>query len=98
MMKNIALLAALTLAACQQSPPRTTPAEQHVRLDSGQVAIVATAPDGTKLWAVRAGRRIVYFASSGTATSHVENCGKNCSKTVDDQIPTAQTVDEKIKP
>lgn len=49
-------VAALTLSACDDD----TPASQR------QVSLVATAPDGTKLWSVWAGGRYVYFASSGT--------------------------------
>lgn len=76
------------LAACS-GPPETVTPEQKAILDHGQVALVAVAPDGTKLWAVRAGR-IVYFSSAGTQTSHSENCGKNCTRIVDDIVPGAQ--------
>lgn len=87
-MKKLTLALVLALAACN-NPPDTTPPEQRTKLDSGQVALVAVAPDGTKLWAVRADR-IVYFASSGTQTEHSENCGKNCWRKVDDAVPSAE--------
>jgi hypothetical protein len=92
MMRKMILLALLGLAACNPPPETTTP-EQRAILDRGDVALIAVAPDGTKLWAVRNGRlngRLVYFASSGSQTSHNEACGKNCNKEVDDQVPLAQ--------
>lgn len=87
-MKRSILILALGLAACSEPPATTEPAEK-AKLDSGQVALVAVAPDGTKLWAVK-GYRIIYFSSSGTQTYHNESCGRTCNRRVDDAVPAAQ--------
>jgi len=72
----ICAVALLGLAACQK-PEANIPA--------GRVVHITTAPDGTKLWGVKTNGRVVYFASSGTATT--ESCGKSCTR--DEQVPTA---------
>jgi hypothetical protein len=87
-MKKLMFVALLALSGCQE-PPATAEPDQRAKLDSGQVALVAVAPDGTKLWAVKAGR-IVYFSSAGTQTYHNEPCGRSCTRRVEDEVPAAQ--------
>jgi hypothetical protein len=87
---------AIALGACQE-PPATADRAERAKLDNGQVALVAVAPDGTKLWAVRA-NRIVYFSSAGTQTHHVENCGKNCWRTIDDDAVPAASISTPREP
>lgn len=88
-MKRILVCALLVaVVACQKPPATVTPAQEAV-LNRGGVALVATAPDGTKLWAVQA-NRIIYFSSAGTQTSHTQSCGKGCARTVDDAVPNAE--------
>lgn len=70
----------------------TGDADAVSKVEAGQVALVAIAPDGTNLWAVRPqGGRTVYFSSRGTQASHSESCGKNCTRTIDDDVPMADT-------
>lgn len=89
MFKHIlAASALLALTACGHSQSNTADSDLDTRVDAGDVALYAIAPDGTRLWAVKGrGGRTVYFASSGTSTSHSETCGKNCTRTVDDVVP-----------
>ena len=89
MTKTAILLAALLLTACDRGTPSGDP-EADSKLEAGQVALIARAPDGTVLWAVGSGGRIVYFATSGTQTQHTENCGKHCRRTVIDAVPTSE--------
>lgn len=88
--KVAAAIGLLYLAACDQAS-QTAESGASEKIERGQVALVAEAPDGTKLWGISppgASRR-VYFASSGAITSHPERCGKNCTTEVDDVVPTA---------
>lgn len=87
-MKMIVLLGALLLAGCDRGTSSGEP-DADARLSEGAVALIATAPDGTKLWGVRSGVRVVYFATGSTQTQHAESCGKNCTRTVIDAVPTA---------
>lgn len=87
-------LAAAALAACAQPLPEGVDAERQASLKQGQVALVATAPDGTKLWAVKAGRRYVYFSSAGTQTSRTTQSGKQRA-TVMVQVPNAPAPQER---
>ena len=73
-MKRIALFACLALAACD--PPQSAEPGASQKVETGAVTLAATAPDGTKLWAVKSWGRTIYFASTGTSAS--EQCGKNC--------------------
>lgn len=82
-MKKIALIACLALAACD--PPQTAEPGAATKVQSGAVTLMATAPDGTKLWAVHSFGTTIYFAASGT--QHTESCGKACTRTV--TTPTA---------
>jgi hypothetical protein len=79
------------LAGCDAAS-QTADTSYEQKVHSGQVALAAVAPDGTKLWAVTppGSTRRVYFAASGAQTSHTEHCGKNCNKTVDDTVPTKE--------
>ena len=63
------------LAACD--PPKSAEPEAKAKSERGEVALMATAPDGTKLWAVMSMGRTIYFASTGTSAS--ESCGKACT-------------------
>lgn len=89
--RALALVALAGLAGCDRASVSADPA-YDAEVSSGRVALAAEAPDGTKLWAVTppGSRRRVYFASSGTHASHVENCGKNCNRTVSDAVPTVE--------
>lgn len=69
------------------SPPNNAEPGAGIKLDDGEVALAATAPDGTKLWMVRSYGRTVYFASTGTQVT--VNCGKNCWR--EDNIPTGRS-------
>jgi photosystem II stability/assembly factor-like uncharacterized protein len=81
-MKMICIaVAALGLASCSR-------AADVAGKPTEKVALVTTAPDGTKLWAVDAAGDIVYFASSGT--QHSVSCGKSCTRQV--YTPTAENV------
>lgn len=83
--------AAAALASCDKPSVSADP-QYSAKLDAGIVALAATAPDGTKLWAVTPpgeGRR-VYFSAGGTQTAHSESCGKNCTRVVDDAVPVAR--------
>jgi hypothetical protein len=62
-------IALLALAACD--PPRSAEPAAEQKLVAGDVALIATAPDGTKLWAVRSYGRYVYFSSTGTTNDSV---------------------------
>lgn len=81
--KILALAAILLLTAC--SPPKGAEPGADAKLDDGAVALMATAPDGTKLWATRSYGRTVYFSSSGT--QHEVSCGKNCYR--QEHVPAA---------
>jgi hypothetical protein len=84
-MKRILLAASLLfLTACD--PPQSAEPGASQKVVTGAVTLMATAPDGTKLWAVRSMGRTIYFASTGTSAS--ETCGKNC--TYERTTPTAQ--------
>lgn len=73
-MRRIALLVCLILAACDA--PQSAEPDAAKKVKTGAVTLMATAPDGTKLWAVYSMGRTIYFASTGTSAS--EQCGKNC--------------------
>lgn len=77
------LAAALLLASCDV--PRTAEPNLESKLDNGDVAKIAVAPDGTVLWGVKAGGRTVFFASRGV--QHSVSCGKNCVR--QEIVPTA---------
>jgi hypothetical protein len=87
---GLVLAAALGLSGCD-GPARTADPIAEARMKNGEVALVAVAPDGTQLWGITppGANRRVYFASTGTQTSHTEHCGKSCNRTVDDIVPTA---------
>lgn len=87
----LAIIAALALTGCERARSNSAEDGADAALGKGEVALYAVAPDGTKLWAVE-GRnaRTVYFATSGTSTSHNESCGKNCNQTVDDVVPAGR--------
>jgi len=89
-MRIMITTALFVLTACSPATDtRTSESGAQTKVQSGDVALVAIAPDGTKLWAVKpSGGRTVYFASSVAQTRHSESCGKNCIKTVDDVVPT----------
>jgi hypothetical protein len=70
--------------------PPPDPNSVDYRLDHGQAILSSTAPDGTKLWHVHRGGRDVYYSTAGTHTTHTENCGKHCTRTVDDDVSNAQ--------
>lgn len=80
----VVLAAAGFLAACD--PPKSAEPGADKKLYSGEVTLMAVAPDGTKLWGVLSAGRTVYFASSGTSTT--QGCGKNCVR--QNQTPTAK--------
>lgn len=85
-MRRLLMLAPLALlAACSVSTNTSEPGAND-KIYSGEVALVAEAPDGTKLWGVepRRGGRVVYFASAGTART--VGCGKNCTRL--ETVPT----------
>lgn len=90
-MKNAMILAAtaLALTACGHSNTSEPGADEAV--DRGEVALWATAPDGTNLWAVE-GRdgRTVYFSSSGSQKVESHSCGKSCVQTEDVYVPAMQ--------
>ncbi|QQV76499.1 hypothetical protein H5J25_13700 [Sphingomonas aliaeris] len=89
--KMLLAAAAAALSGCD-APSVSADPQYSAKVDAGIVALAATAPDGTKLWAVTppgSGRR-VYFSSGGTQTSHSESCGKNCTRLVDEAVPVAQ--------
>lgn len=95
MKRLLAISALVTLSACESNfahPAHTTDSGFEQKIKTGKVSLAARAPDGTKLWAVRAPGtdRLVYFSSTGTTTSHSENCGKSCTRTVDDVVSAAQ--------
>jgi hypothetical protein len=84
-MKRILIAASLLfLAACD--PPQSAEPGASQKVETGAVTLMATAPDGTKLWAVHSMGRTIYFASTGTSAS--ESCGKGCIN--ERTIPTAQ--------
>lgn len=87
----LVLLGCIALCACDQSAVSADPSYE-AKVKGGTVALAAEAPDGTKLWAVTppGSSRRIYFASSGTMTSHSESCGKNCNRSVADVVPTAE--------
>lgn len=70
----VALTSLIALAACD--PPNSAEPGAAKKVTSGAVTLMATAPDGTKLWGVWSMGRTVYFASTGTSTEEV--CGKGC--------------------
>lgn len=77
------------LAACKAAPIETASAGA----DGRTVELIATAPDGTKLWRFEDGsKRTVYFASSGT--QHDESCGKGCTRSV--TVPTSTLFPEEV--
>lgn len=87
-MKNAAMLAAtaLALSACGHSNTAEPGAAEAIA--RGDVALWATAPDGTRLWVVEGrGGRNVYFSSGGTQTTIGEPCGKGCIRTEDIYVP-----------
>lgn len=88
-MRKAIPLVALALCACDRAAVSADP-DYSAKVDNGIVALAAEAPDGTKLWAVTppGSTRRVYFASTGTSTHHRESCGKNCNRTVPDDVPT----------
>lgn len=68
MKRLVVLLALLALAGCGE-PDAETAQERMTRLNAGEeVLLVATAPDGTRLWRVydRDYGVTVYFSSGGT--------------------------------
>lgn len=80
----------LTLMACESQPLATSSAGE----DGRTVALVATAPDGTKLWRFKDGYGwTVYFASSGTQRQ--VSCGKGCTRP--ETVPTDNVVDDQDK-
>lgn len=83
-------LAALALAGCDAASTSSDP-RYAAKVSSGEVALAAEAPDGTKLWAVTppGSSRRVYFSSGGAQTSHLVTCGKGCWRTVDDVVPAS---------
>lgn len=80
--------AALFMALVLLVPP-PDPNSPEQRLARGEVLLQSVAPDGTKLWRVRRGGRDIYFSTAGTHTTHTESCGKNCTRTVDDDVSNA---------
>jgi len=83
---------AIALAGCDSARSNTAERTADRKLEGGDVALYAIAPDGTRLWAVegRSGRT-VYFSGGGSTTSHSEACGKNCIRTIDDLVPAQGT-------
>jgi hypothetical protein len=80
---------AIALAGCDSTPPKTAEPGVGSKLEGGDVALFAVAPDGTRLWAVEGeSGRTVYFSGSGATTSHSEYCGKGCTRTIDDIVPS----------
>jgi hypothetical protein len=77
----------VALAGCDH--PVTSEPGASEKLDRGEVALIATAPDGTQLWGVRDAGRRVYFASVGASWSETRNCGKSCTRTEYHEVPTA---------
>ncbi len=80
----IIIVACVFLAGCGK-PSNTAERAIQERLDAGDVALVAIAPDGTHLWAVYDRGRTVYFAAS--AAQWTERHGKT-SETI--QVPSTR--------
>jgi hypothetical protein len=90
----LAAVVAVGVAGCgpDVSPSGEPTDAVSARLHAGQVVLWAEAPDGTKLWAtIGQSGRTVYFSSAGTQTHRTENCGKNCTRTVDDFVPAGRS-------
>lgn len=87
-MNKIAILALLALAGCSVQT-RTGEPDADAKLNSGGVALAATAPDGTQLWVVEVGGRRVFFASSGAHWTERRSCGKSCTTTKHFDVPMA---------
>lgn len=87
---SVVLAACSALSACDNSAQSADPGYE-AKVKGGVVALAAEAPDGTRLWAVTppGAFRRVYFSSAGTHTDHAEACGKNCTRTVVDEVPAA---------
>lgn len=85
-MKYLLIPMLLLVAACSGNVAATAEEGAEDKLKAGQVALIATAPDGTKLWGVYSAGRMVYFSNSGTSYSYTQNCGKNCTRTVDQNV------------
>jgi hypothetical protein len=83
MKSRLALALVLALASCDV--PNSAEPNAYKKIDKGEVALIATAPDGTKLWGVSAGGYYVYFSSAGTDWSYT--CGKSCQRHV--QVPNS---------
>lgn len=70
-MKIIYMLALLPLAAC--SAPNTADKNAGEKMNNGEVAKIAEAPDGTILWGVTYKSREIFFSSkAGTAFNQRE--------------------------
>lgn len=86
-LRCLALSAAVAIAGCGPSASSGDP-DRSEKLDRGEVAKAAVAPDGTVLWVARVGGRSVYFASSGAHWNETKTCGKNCTRTDHYDVPT----------
>jgi hypothetical protein len=85
------VISAALVSGCDKAPISADP-QYEKKVGNGIVALAATAPDGTKLWAVTppGAYRRVYFSTGGAQTSHAETCGKGCTRTVDDVVPSSR--------
>lgn len=82
----LCFLLAVLLTGCDYS--KTAEPDAQAKLADGQVVRVATAPDGTVLWAVRVAGAPVYFSSSGT--HYEERHGKT---SLQREVPNWQTTE-----
>lgn len=87
MRKAIILIMAVLLTGCDQDPPQA-PAGSNIT-GNGYVVERLFTHDGTTVsrFKDRTTGRYVYFTDTGgdVQSSHTENCGKACTKTVETQ-------------
>lgn len=98
LLHGLGLSALIACAGCgDQRPPASQTAEPGAveKANRGEVALIATAPDGTRLWGVAiAGGRWVYFSGSGASwtTTHSQPCGRSmCARTEEHETPASGT-------
>ena len=74
-------------AMAQKEP--TEQENRTTRFYNGEVQQVAKAPDGTILWRVYAGNKVVYFSSKVARWEESHSCGKNQTCTEIFETPNA---------
>lgn len=82
-MKTLILITSLVLVGCQEKAERVL-----VSTNSNFEVEKLFTVDGCSVYRFEDGGRSVYFTNcNGSAeTSHIESCGKNCTRSVSDRV------------